>query len=97
MNAPRRTTPSRILPRALACALALCMAPTASAAVDWSKAKEKEVVLFYPGQASWEWVMTQADHSGATKFRGGKNCRGCHDGEQADIGAAIAFIASIRS
>jgi cytochrome c-type protein NapC len=33
--------------------------------------------------------MTQADHSGATKFRGGKNCRGCHDGEQADIGTEI--------
>jgi cytochrome c-type protein NapC len=75
--------------RVLACVIALGLAPVASAAVDWSKAKEREVVLFYPGQASWEWVMTQADHSGATKFRGGKNCRGCHDGEQADIGAEI--------
>jgi cytochrome c-type protein NapC len=77
------------LVRVLACVLAIGMAPLATAAVDWSKAKEKEIVLFYPGQASWEWVMTQADHSGATKFRGGKNCRGCHDGEQADIGAEI--------
>jgi cytochrome c-type protein NapC len=74
--------------RALACVLALALAP-AALAVDWSKAKEREVVMFYPGQASWEWVMTQADHSGATKFRGGKNCRGCHDGEQADIGNEI--------
>jgi hypothetical protein len=88
MNA-QTSNRSLTLARALACVLAFGMAPLATAAVDWSKAKEKEIVLFYPGQASWEWVMTQADHSGATKFRAGKNCKGCHDGEQADIGAAI--------
>jgi hypothetical protein len=47
------------------------------------------VKLFYPGQASWEWVLTAKDHSGATKFREGKNCKGCHDGEQADMGKRI--------
>lgn len=69
-------------------ALAACAASSA-AAVDWSTAKEQKLTLFYPGQASWEWVMTQADHSGAAKFREGKNCRGCHDGEQREIGNAI--------
>jgi hypothetical protein len=92
MNARRfAATPPRryALARAIACVIALGATPAAFAAVDWAKAPEREVMLFYPGQASWEWVMTQADHSGATKFRGGKNCRGCHEGEQADIGAAI--------
>ena len=65
------------------------VASGSAAAVDWSAVKERELTLLYPGQASWEWVMTQADHSGAGKFREGKNCRGCHDGEQADIGKAI--------
>lgn len=58
-------------------------------AVDWSKVAAREVVLFYPGQASWEWALTESDHSGAKKFREGKNCKGCHEGEQKDIGAKI--------
>ncbi|MGQ0429475.1 MAG: ethylbenzene dehydrogenase-related protein [Gammaproteobacteria bacterium] len=64
--------------------------PLASPAVDWAKVLEKELVLFQPGQASWEWALTERDHSGAPKFREGKNCKGCHEGEQSDIGAKIA-------
>lgn len=63
--------------------------PIVASALDWSGVPEREVVLFYPGQASWEWALTEKDHSGAPKFREGKNCSGCHDGEQADIGATI--------
>jgi hypothetical protein len=86
---PRPIRLSR-LPFVHAGALMLALLATGSAtAVDWNAAKETELTLFYPGQASWEWALTQADHSGAAKFREGKNCRGCHDGEQADIGAAI--------
>lgn len=48
-------------------------------AVDWSAVPGKTVNLFYPGQASWEWVMTQTDHSGAPVFKDGKNCSECHD------------------
>lgn len=66
------------------------LAGGAAHAVDWSGVPEKEIALFYPGQASWEWVLTEKDHSGAPKFREGKNCKGCHEGEQKDIGARIA-------
>lgn len=62
----------------------------AALAVDWNSVQGRDLVLFHPGQASWEWTLTQADHSGAKKFRGGKNCLDCHDGEQADIGTLIA-------
>jgi hypothetical protein len=58
-------------------------------AVDWNAVPGKEVVLFYPGQASFEWALTKSDHSGATKFREGKNCKECHDGEQKQIGDLI--------
>ncbi|HET6603172.1 MAG TPA: ethylbenzene dehydrogenase-related protein [Xanthomonadaceae bacterium] len=58
-------------------------------AVDWNTVPETQVVLFYPGQASWEWALTERDHSGAPKFREGKDCRGCHDGEQAEMGTKI--------
>ena len=58
-------------------------------AVDWSAVKNSEVTLFYPGQASWEFVLIPSTHGGAKKFRGGESCRGCHDGEQADMGALL--------
>lgn len=58
-------------------------------AIDWSTVPGKEIVLLYPGQSAWEWVLTQSDHSGAKKFREGKVCNECHEGEQADMGALI--------
>jgi len=72
---------------AAAALLALFAAPVQ--ALDWSGVSGKEVVLFYPGQASFEWALTQSDHSGNKKFREGKNCAECHRGEEADIGALI--------
>jgi len=90
MNANVHPLPRRTDLRHLRWPLLLITAMSGNVfAVDWSSSKEHELALFYPGQASWEWALTQADHSGAGKFREGKNCRGCHDGEQADLGAAI--------
>ncbi|HIJ62576.1 MAG TPA: cytochrome c-552 precursor [Rhodospirillaceae bacterium] len=56
-------------------------------AVEWDKIPGKQVQMFYPGQQSWEWVLSQGEHKGEKKFRDGKNCKGCHGGEEADIGA----------
>ncbi len=67
----------------------LSFLPAPALAIDWSQVEGNEVKLFHPGQASWEWVLTKSDHSGATKFREGKNCRECHGGEESDIGALI--------
>jgi cytochrome c-type protein NapC len=64
--------------------------PGLAATVDWASVPGKEVVLFYPGQSSWEWVLTPGDHSGAPKFREGKNCHECHDGEQKTMGATLS-------
>jgi Ethylbenzene dehydrogenase len=66
----------------------LLAAPGARAAgIDWGSVPGKEVVLFYPGQASWEWSLTPDDMSGATKFRQeGKSCAECHDGEEKGMG-----------
>jgi Ethylbenzene dehydrogenase len=63
-------------------------APGARAAgIDWSSVPGKEVVLFYPGQSSWEWSLTADEMSGATKFRQeGKACVSCHDGEEKGMG-----------
>lgn len=67
--------------RGLCLAAALfALAPSSAHAIDWSSVPGRPVVLYYPGQSSWEWSLTPADMSGATKFRQeGKACRTCHD------------------
>ncbi len=59
-------------------------------AIDWSKVAEKKVTLFYPGQTSFEWIQNGPDHGGARAFKKGEQCSGCHEGEQADMGAKMA-------
>lgn len=72
-------------------ALAGLLASLSAAAVDWSGVPASNLVLTYPGQASWEWVLTKTDHEGAEKFRGGKDCRSCHGDEaMAEGGAEVA-------
>lgn len=60
-----------------------------AAAIDWGSVPGKDIVLFYPGQASWEWALTSADMSGADDFKKGKNCDACHIGEEKDMGPQI--------
>ena len=64
--------------------------PCTGWAVDWGKSAATEIALFYPGQMSWEKTLTAAAHKGATKFRAGETCHGCHADEEADMGASQA-------
>ena len=66
------------------------MAALPAQAMDWSKVPGRDVVLFYLGQTSWEWNLTEADHSAAGKFKAGKNCIECHGGEEKTQGALMA-------
>lgn len=59
-------------------------------AIDWASIPAKDVVVFYPGQTSWEFLLTPDDHGGAAKFREGKDCHECHRGEEVQKGAEIA-------
>jgi cytochrome c-type protein NapC len=81
----------RLISLAAVTLAALFAAPAVHAAVDWASVPGREVLLFYPGQASWEWALTPGDMIGAEKFRQeGTACRTCHDGEEKKIGPAIA-------
>ena len=60
-----------------------------SSKVNWTGVEAKEVVLFYPGQASMEWVMKGSDHGGKRAFMTGDRCFDCHEEEEIDIGEAI--------
>lgn len=68
-------------------------APATSAApggIDWSGVEAKTVSLFYPGQASFEWVQNGRDHGGARAFlKSGERCAECHAKEVKDMGAKM--------
>jgi cytochrome c-type protein NapC len=76
----------RTLPVAFAF-MAILSAP--AAAVDWSRVDSQTIPLFYTGQASWEWMLTQSDHSGAKDIRQGAPCARCHSEDQTKIGTTI--------
>jgi len=57
---------------------------------DWDNVPGRDIVLFYPGQASLEWVLNGRDHGGARAVRrAGDRCTECHEGEQDDMGKKI--------
>ena len=61
-----------------------------AANIDWDKASAREINIFYPGQASMEWVLTGKNHGGARAFtKGGDRCFDCHDNEAIDMGPRI--------
>ncbi len=65
-------------------------ATDASNGVNWSKVATSNVTLFYPGQASFEWVQSGKDHGGARAFlKAGDRCSTCHLKEVKDMGAKI--------
>jgi len=60
-----------------------------SSTIDWSGVEALEIALFYPGQASMEWILTGSDHSGKRAFTNGDRCLECHEDEEPDIGDLI--------
>ena len=79
------------------------MVPIAAAAsttinVDWSKAGNRDITLFYPGETSMEWVLTGKDHGGARPLTiGGDRCVTCHDKETAAMGKKMVTGAKAES
>ena len=63
--------------------------PVPAGDVDWSAIEAREVTLFYPGQASMEWVLKGSDHGGKRAFVKGDRCFECHEDEELDIGDLI--------
>lgn len=58
--------------------------------IDWNAVDEKSMTLFYPGQASFEWVQYGKNHGGARPVvKAGDRCATCHAKELKDMGAKI--------
>lgn len=62
---------------------------SSTSAINWSGVVASDIVLFFPGQASMEWVMKGSDHGGKRAFMTGDRCFDCHEEEEVDIGEAI--------
>jgi hypothetical protein len=56
---------------------------------DWSTAPKSEITLFYPGQASQQWLMGKDHAKGAKAIAQGRNCLYCHEGEEAEKGKLL--------
>ena len=69
---------------------ALTTANAAGFKIDWKGVPERKITLFYPGQASMEWILTGKDHGGARPFvKLGDRCVTCHDNETNKMGDLI--------
>jgi hypothetical protein len=74
----------------VACAAAPAMAAD-PATIDWTQIPATNVMLFYPGQSSYEWLRSN-DHGkgkGAKAAREGTSCVKCHDGDERAMGESI--------
>jgi len=71
--------------------MGMCVAGGSFAAPpDWNKVTERKIKVFYPGQASLEWVMNKADHSAVPDIVDKKRaCAKCHEGDANEIGDKI--------
>lgn len=63
---------------------------TSKSSVNWDQSGSKDMTLFYPGQASMEWILNGRDHGGSRAFlKSGDSCASCHDKETAAMGEKI--------
>ena len=74
------------VPASAAAAPGVSQAAATVSGLDWSKAPERTITLFYPGQSSMEWIFKGSEHGGKRPFQQGDRCTECHDKEAAAMG-----------
>jgi hypothetical protein len=55
---------------------------------DWEKIRATTTILFYPAQASWQY-LTGPGHPGGDQLQAGMSCAECHGGEQPQMGRSL--------
>jgi hypothetical protein len=75
---------------AFACAAVPAMAAD-PVTIDWAKIPPASVILFYPGQSSYEWLRSDVHGKGkgAKAVREGGTCVKCHEGDEKVMGDNI--------
>ena len=64
--------------------------------VDWSKVPAKSVTLFYPGQSTYDWLLSPDHKKGDKQVPQGKACVTCHEGDEKDIGNKVVKGGSLE-
>ena len=54
--------------------------------VDWSTVPVTHMTLFYPGQSSYEWLLSEAHKEGYKRIPKGVECLFCHEDDEAEMG-----------
>lgn len=75
-------------------AAAICFASGLSASalaadpntIDWPKIPAKTLTLFYPGQSTYDWLLSPDHKKGDKQVAQGKACLSCHEGDEKDLG-----------
>ncbi|MDP3879431.1 MAG: ethylbenzene dehydrogenase-related protein [Dehalococcoidales bacterium] len=62
---------------------------------NWGQVQSKKVTLFYPAQASWEFV-TSPQHPGSSAVNTGTGCLACHQGQEATLGQKLVSHATLE-
>ncbi|MCP5160820.1 MAG: NapC/NirT family cytochrome c [Hahellaceae bacterium] len=86
----KAAAPAPVATPAVAPATSSAPASTGNAisSVNWAGIEARKVTLFYPGQASIEWIHSR-EHGGKRAFTKGDRCMECHDQETMDMGQKI--------
>jgi hypothetical protein len=87
-STPKGGVPDCIVALAASAAIALGAVASVSAnsSVDWSNVPVTDVKLFYPGQSSYEWLLSKEHKRAGKKVAEGDSCVSCHEDEEADLG-----------
>lgn len=56
---------------------------------NWSKIPTTKVKLFFPGQSSYQWLLSSKHKRADKKVKQGDSCVSCHEDEEQDIGDLI--------
>lgn len=55
-------------------------------AIDWPKIPVKSITLFYPGQSTYDFLLSPEHKKGDKQVAQGKACVTCHEGDEKDLG-----------
>lgn len=68
-----------------------------TAPTDWSNIPTTTMKLFYPGESSYDWLLSSAHKRAYKKVLAGDSCVSCHEGEEQELGEALVVEGRLES
>ncbi len=84
----RRLTTALVSTAAFALAAGYGLSAEAGPPADWSDVPEQTIMLFYPGQSTYDWLRDpeHGEGKGAKMLKKGKACLDCHEDDEEEMG-----------